>query len=149
MAAMSKTELKKFLNKGTFTGKLATVKKDGSSHVVPIWFVYDYGNGNDKSGSIYITTGSDSIKAENIQRDNRISLCVDDQTPPFSFVTINGTAKIHPYKEQEVLKWATRIAERYMGKKRAKSIGKRNSGEGSVLVQIEPTKIIAVKNITG
>jgi hypothetical protein len=36
-----------------------------------------------------------------------------------------------------------------MGKKRAKSIGKRNSGEGSVLVQIKPTKIIAVKNITG
>jgi PPOX class probable F420-dependent enzyme len=149
MASMSKTELRKFLNKGTFTGKLATVKKDGSSHVVPIWFVYDYGNGSDKFGSIYITTGSGSIKAENIQRDNRISLCVDDQTPPFSFVTINGIAKLHPYKEQEVLKWATKIAERYMGKKKAKSIGKRNSGEGSVLVQIKPTKIIAVKNITG
>lgn len=149
MAAMSKTELRKFLNKDTFTGKLATVKKDGSSHVVPIWFVYENGNGNDKFGSIYITTGSGSIKAENIQRDNRISLCVDDQTPPFSFVTINGIAKLHPYKEQEVLKWATKIAERYMGKKRAKSIGKRNSGEGSVLVQIKPTKIIAVKNITG
>ena len=149
MASMSKTELRKFLNKGTFTGKLATVKKDGSSHVVPIWFVYDYGNGSDKFGSIYITTGSGSIKAENIQRDNRISLCVDDQTPPFSFVTINGIAKLHPYKEQEVLKWATKIAERYMGKKKAKSIGERNSGEGSVLVQIKPTKIIAVKNITG
>jgi PPOX class probable F420-dependent enzyme len=149
MASMSKAELRKFLNKGTFTGKLATVKKDGSSHVVPIWFVYDYGNGSNKFGSIYITTGSGSIKAENIQRDNRISLCVDDQTPPFSFVTINGIAKLHRYKEQEVLKWATKIAERYMGKKRAKSIGKRNSGEGSVLVQIEPTKIIAVKNITG
>lgn len=52
MAAMSKTELRKFLNKGTFTGKLATVKKDGSSHVVPIWFVYDYGNGSAKFGSI-------------------------------------------------------------------------------------------------
>jgi hypothetical protein len=25
--------------KGTFTGKLATVKKDGNSHVVPIWFI--------------------------------------------------------------------------------------------------------------
>ena len=149
MVSMSKAELRKFLNKGTFTGKLATVKKDGSSHVVPIWFVYDYGNGSNKFGSIYITTGSGSIKAENIQRDNRISLCVDDQTPPFSFVTINGIAKLHRYKEQEVLKWATKIAERYMGKKRAKSIGKRNSGEGSVLVQIEPTKIIAVKNITG
>ena len=148
MAEMSKAELRKFLNEGTFTGKLATVKKDGSSHVVPIWFVYD-GNGNDNFGSIYITTGSSSIKAENIQRDNRVSLCVDDQTPPFSFVTVQGIANIHPYKEHEVLKWATTIAERYMGKENAEVIGKRNSGEGSVLVQIEPTKIIAEKNITG
>jgi nitroimidazol reductase NimA-like FMN-containing flavoprotein (pyridoxamine 5'-phosphate oxidase superfamily) len=42
MTEMSQTEIRKFLNKGTFTGKLATVKKDGSSHVVPIWFVLDY-----------------------------------------------------------------------------------------------------------
>jgi hypothetical protein len=27
--------------KGTFTAKLATVKEDGSSHVVPIWFVLE------------------------------------------------------------------------------------------------------------
>ena len=147
MGSMSKAELRKFLNKGTFTGKLATVKKDGSSHVVPIWFVYDYGNGNDKFGSIYITTGSGSIKAENIQRDNRISLCVDDQTPPFSFVTINGIAKLHPYKEHEVLKWATKIAERYMGKKNAEPYGRRNSGEGAVLVRINPTRIIAENDI--
>lgn len=31
----------RFLMKGTFTGKLATVKEDGSSHVVPIWFVLE------------------------------------------------------------------------------------------------------------
>ena len=38
---MSKREIKKFLMQGTFTAKLATVKKDGSPHVVPIWFVLD------------------------------------------------------------------------------------------------------------
>ena len=26
---------------GTLTGKLATAKKDGSPHVVPIWFIVD------------------------------------------------------------------------------------------------------------
>ena len=36
MAEMSKKEIRKFLMQGTFTGKLATVKKDGSSHIVPI-----------------------------------------------------------------------------------------------------------------
>jgi hypothetical protein len=36
MAQMSKAEIARFLMQGTFTGKLATVKKDGGSHVVPI-----------------------------------------------------------------------------------------------------------------
>jgi hypothetical protein len=39
MAEMSKAEISRFLMQGTFTGKLATVSKEGSSHVVPIWFV--------------------------------------------------------------------------------------------------------------
>ena len=146
MAAMSKAEIRRFLNKDTFTGKLATVKKDGSSHVVPVWFVLDYGNIRGNLGIIYFTTYNQSIKAENIQRDNRVSICVDDQTPLFSFVTIHGIAKTRPYRQREVLKWATRIAVRYMGKKNAKAYGERNSGEGAVLVQIKPTKIIAEKD---
>ena len=147
MSEMSKTQIRRFLNKGTFTGKLATVKKDGSSHVVPIWFVLDYRNNEDNLGNIYFTTFIGSVKAENIQRDNRISMCIDDQTPPFSFVTIHGTAKLYQYKQKEVLKWATRIAERYMGKKDSKGYGERNSGEGAILVRIKPTKIIAEKDI--
>ncbi len=133
--------------KDTFTGKLATVKKDGSPHVVPIWFVLDDRNSGDKIGSIYFTTYSASIKAENIQDDSRASICVDDQTPPFSFVVIHGNAEIIPYSQKKVLKWATKIAERYMGKKNAKAYGERNSGEGEVLVRIKPTKLIAEKDI--
>jgi PPOX class probable F420-dependent enzyme len=114
MSEMSRMQIRKFLNKGTFTGKLATVKKDGSSHVVPIWFVLDYRNNEDKIGTIFFTTFVGSVKAENIQRDNRISICIYDQTPPFTFVTIHGTAMLYPYKQKEVLKWATRIAKRYM-----------------------------------
>jgi hypothetical protein len=52
MAEMSKGGISRFLMQGTFTGKLATVKKDGSSHVVPIWFVLDKGNSRDRIGSI-------------------------------------------------------------------------------------------------
>ena len=148
MSEMSKSHIRRFLNKGTFTGKLATVKKDGSSHVVPIWFVLDYRNNEDNLGNIYFTTFIGSVKAENIQRDNRISMCIDDQTPPFSFVTIHGTAKLYPYKQKEVLKWSTRIAERYIGRKDSKAYGERNSGVGAVLVRIKPTKIIAEKDIT-
>jgi PPOX class probable F420-dependent enzyme len=149
MAEMSKKEIRKFLMQGTFTGKLATVKKDGSSHIVPIWFVLDRGN-NKKSGGgddIIFTTNSTSVKAKNIQRDNRVSICVDDQTPPFSFVTVHGTAKIHHYKQDELFRLASKIAQRYMGKDNAGDYGRRNSTQGEVLVRIKPTRIIAEKDI--
>ena len=149
MTEMSKAEIGRFLMKGTFTGKLATVKEDGSSHVVPIWFVLEKKTSIDRVGNIIFTTGSTSIKANNIRRDNRISICIDDQIPPFSFVTIFGIAKIYPYKQKEVLKWATEIAERYMGKSNAEAYGRRNSEEGLVLVRIKPTRIIAEKDIAG
>jgi PPOX class probable F420-dependent enzyme len=148
MTEMFKAEIARFLMHGTFTGKLATVKKDGSSHVVPIWFVLDNGKGRSKVGDIIFTTGETSVKANNIQRDNRVSICVDDQKPPFSFVTIYGTAKIYPYKQKEALKWATKIAERYMGKKNAETYGRINGGEGAVVVRINPTRVIAEKDIS-
>jgi PPOX class probable F420-dependent enzyme len=149
MAEMSKAEIAKFLMQGTFTGKLATVKKDGSSHVVPIWFVLDNENNRHKVGNIIFTTGESSTKANNIRQDNRVSICVDDQVPPFSFVTIFGIAKIYPYKRKEVLKWATKIAERYMGKSNAEAYGRRNSEEGLIIVGIKPTKIIGENKIAG
>ena len=149
MAEMSKAEIAKFLMQGTFTGKLATVKKDGSSHVVPIWFVLDNENNRHKVGNIIFTTGESSTKANNIRQDNRVSICVDDQVPPFSFVTIFGIAKIYPYKRKEVLKWATKIAERYMGKSNAEAYGRRKSEESSIIVRIKPTKIIGENKIVG
>ena len=129
MTDMSKEEIEKFLMQGTFTGKLATTKKDGSSHVVPIWFVFDSNNNDgrvsetekEEYDDIIFTTSSGSAKARNIQRENRVSICVDDQTPPFSFVTIFGITKIYPYKQKDVLKWATKIAERY-GKEQCRSV---------------------------
>lgn len=149
MTEMSKKEIKKFLMQGTFTAKLATVKKDGSPHVVPIWFVLYNQKGQTSKGigDIVLTTYGSSLKARNIQHDSRVSICVDDQTPQFSFVIIQGIAEIYYYKQKELFKWAAKIARRYMGKENAEAYGKRNSTEGEVLVRIRPTKIFAEKNI--
>lgn len=98
-------------------------------------------------GDIILTTGSTSIKAKNIQRDNRVSISVDDQIPPFSFVAVHGTAKIQNPKKNELIRWATKIAGRYMGKDKAEEYGKLNGSEGAALVRIKPTKIIAEKDI--
>ena len=148
MTKISKEELIRFLTQGTFTGKLATTRRDGRSHVVPVWFVLDNKNSKNKIGNIVFTTYDLSVKAKNIKQDNRVSVCIDDQTPPFSFATIFGTAKIYPYKQKEILEWATKIAERYVGKKDAKTYGEVNSGEGAVLVRIKPTKVIAEKDVS-
>lgn len=148
MAVMSKAEVTRFLMQGTFTGKLATVKKDGSPHVVPIWFVMENSKNRGRAGNIILTTGETSVKANNIRRDSRVSICVDYQQFPYSFVTIHGTAKTYPYKQKEVVEWATKIAERYVGKKNAKTYGEVNGGEGTVLVRIKSTKVIAEKDIS-
>jgi PPOX class probable F420-dependent enzyme len=149
MTYMSKSETRKFLIRGTFTAKLTTINKDGSPNVVPIWFVLDERKNRivRKIGDIIFAIYENSLEAANIRRDNRVSICVDDQAPQYSFVTIHGTAKIVRQKYNDLLKWNTRIAERYMGKINAKTYGKRNSTEGVVLVRVKPTNIIAEKDI--
>jgi PPOX class probable F420-dependent enzyme len=149
MAKMSKEEVIRFLMQGTFTGKLATTSKNNGAHVVPIWFVLDNENSIDEVGDIVFGIYDTSAEAKNIKQDNRVSICVDDQSPLFSFVTIFGTAKMYPYEQEEVLMWATKIAERYMGKENAEEYGRRNSGEGIVLVRITPERIIGEKDTAG
>jgi PPOX class probable F420-dependent enzyme len=135
---MSPDEARAFLEHGTRTGKLATVRADGSPHVVPIWFVCD---GDD----LIFTTGRDTVKGRNIARDARVAITVDDQTPPYSFVTVFGEASISEDLD-EMLTWATKIGARYMGEDRAEQFGKRNAVPGELLVRVRVTKTIANKD---
>jgi len=145
MKEMSKEEIQTSLVSGTLTGKISTVRKDGRPHVVPIWFILDKDDSNIK---VVFTTGQDSLKAKHKLRDPRVSLCVDDQTPSFSFVLIDGIADINKEPDlREILKWATKIAGRYMGQDNAEAYGKRNAVKGEFLIRIRPTKIIAQKEM--
>ncbi len=140
---MTEDEIKNFILQGTFTGKLGTINKDGTPHVVPIWYTVD---GED---NIIFNTGDKSVKAKNIRRDNHVRLCVDDQTPLFSFVTIDGIAEIISNEPSEVYKWAKIIAARYMGYNKSEEYGRRNSAEGELLVKIKPIRVTGEKNIAG
>lgn len=132
-------EVKRFLAYGTRTAKLATVRADGRPHVVPVWFVLD---GDD----IVFTTGTTTVKAAAMRRQPRVALCVDDETPPYAYVTVDGTATVDP-DAHDVLAWATRIAARYMGADQAEAYGRRNAVPGEALVRVTPTKIIAEKDV--
>jgi PPOX class probable F420-dependent enzyme len=141
MSEMTKDEIKKFLLQGTFTGKLGTINKDGTPHVVPIWYTVD------EDDNIIFNTGEKSVKAKNIRRDNRVRLCVDDQTPLFAFVTIDGIVELISNEPTEVYKWAKIIAARYMGNDNSELYGRRNSAEGELVIKIKPNRIIGQKNI--
>jgi PPOX class probable F420-dependent enzyme len=140
MAQMTKKECLSFLGAQAYTGKLATVREDGGPHVVPIWFELDGEN-------IIFTTGENAIKARNIQHDARVSLCVDDERPPFSYVRVDGTATFST-DMADLLHWATRIAGKYMGADQAEAFGRRNAVESELLVRITPTRIHGEKNIS-
>lgn len=121
------------------TAKLATVRKDGSPHIAPVWVDVD---GDD----VVFMTSADTIKGRAILRDPRVSLCWDDERPPFSFVTIAGEATTST-DPNELLVWGTRIAARYMGAKRADEFGRRNAVPPELLVRVTPTKIVDKVNL--
>ena len=132
-------EQKEFLLYGTRTGKIATVRKDGRPHVVPIWFVLD---GN----TLIFNTGETSVKALNMRRDARVTICVDDETVPYGFIIVEGTATLE--KDSEDLKlWATRIGGRYMGSDRAEEYGARNGTPEELLVRVTPTRVIFARDV--
>ena len=123
------------------TAKLAIVRKDGSAHVAPVWVDID---GDD----IIFMTSADTIKGKAILRDPRVSLCWDDERPPFSFVTVAGTASTST-DTTELLYWGTRIGGRYMGQENAEAYGKRNAVPPEMVVRVTPTQIIAKVDVAG
>jgi PPOX class probable F420-dependent enzyme len=116
------------------TAKLAVVRADGSPHVAPIWVALD-------GSEIVFTTSAATIKGKAVLRDPRVCLCWDDERPPFSFVTVAGTATVVD-DQAELLRWSTLIAGRYMGQDRADEYG-RNAVPPEMLVRVTPTKIVA------
>jgi hypothetical protein len=74
-------------------------------------------------------------------------LVVDEGTPPFDFVTIEGRVEISEDPD-ESLRWATVIGGRYMGADRAEEFGRRNAVPGELLVRLRPDKIIAIADMT-
>ena len=129
-----------FCSPGPRTAKVATVRADGRPHVAPIWFDL-------ARDDLIFTTWSTTVKARDLRRDPRVSVCVDDEQPPFSFVLIEGTATLTDNLD-DVRAWATRIATRYMGRMRAKAYGERNSVPGELLVRVTPTRVMAQSGIT-
>jgi PPOX class probable F420-dependent enzyme len=144
MFNMSRDQWWSFASEGTRTGKIAVVRADGRPQVVPIWFLLDSDGEHDY---VVFNTGADTLKARALRRDPRFSLCVDEEAPPYGFVTILADAELSD-DVTEMLPWSTRIGARYMGADAAEEFGRRNAVPGELLVRGRITKVIAVGGMT-
>jgi PPOX class probable F420-dependent enzyme len=106
MAGLS-PRVREFLE-GKHFGKLATVMKDGSPHVTPIWYMLD-------QGKLIVNTTSERVKYYNIKRDDRVCFLVDDGYP---YVVIFGRARMA--KERDGKKDIEALAIRYTGEEKGK-----------------------------
>jgi PPOX class probable F420-dependent enzyme len=138
---MTPDQVRSFISYGTRTAKVATVMQDGQAHVMPVWFVLD-------GEQIVFTTGANTVKGRNLQRDPRIALVVEDDEPPFAFVHVRGRVTIHEDLD-ELLRFATAIGSRYMGETRAEEFGQRNAVPGELLVRVTPERVIAEAEVAG
>jgi PPOX class probable F420-dependent enzyme len=136
---MTKDEWTAFVSIGTRTAKAGVTSADGAPHVTPVWFLLD---GDD----LVFTTHESSMKGKALRRDPRVCLCVDDGTPPFSFVSLWGEATLSEDLD-EVRRWATALGARYIGPDRAEEYGARNGVPGELLVRVRITKVVAMADI--
>lgn len=137
---MSRDEWLAFLRAPVRPALLATTRADGRPHLVPVW--YDL----DEDGALWFNCGADTVKGRNMARDGRLALCVQDDQPPFSFVSINGTAELIDDLEQ-VRSWAARLGARYMGADRADEYGARNGLPGELVVRVIPDSVVAYRDV--
>ena len=139
-AAMTLDARRAFLLEGTRTAVLATTREDGRPHAVPIAFVLD-------DDDILFLTNAETVKGRDLLRDPRVTLVVDDETPPFAFVIVEGTAAAsHDVANLEL--FARRINQRYDAGEGTEEFLRFAREELGMLVRVAPTRIIALDRVS-
>ena len=119
---------------------VGTTRRDGSVQMNPVWYEY-------RDGLVWLNGGPKRGWVRHMRRDPRVSLCIDDDTPPYAFVIFEGIATLSE-DPAELLRWATSIAGRYMGSDQAEAFGRRNGVPGELLVRVTPTRVVAQTKIS-
>jgi hypothetical protein len=148
---MNEGELLAFLQSDPpHTALVATVRADGRPHVAPVWFGLDTSTAgaDNPLGEIVFNTNENTIKGRTLRRDPRVAICVQDERPPQSFVTIDGLAALSD-EPDELFRWASLLGGRYMGVDRAEEFGRRNAVPGELIVRVRPRHIVALSDLAG
>ena len=137
---MTDDERSAFLRDPIRPAILSTVRADGRPHAAPVWYDFD-------EDVVVFMTGASTVKGRNLTRDPRLTLCVQDERPPFSFVVLEGRAALSD-EPDELRKWAAQIGGRYMGADRAEEFGARNGVPGELLVRVTVERSISAADLS-
>src|SRR5215831_18283557 len=128
---LSEEELR-FLFQGRNLAFLATLSRDGSPHITPVWaeMVDDL---------ILINTFETSAKNKHVTKDKRIALSVVEQNNPFKMVSIKG--KVIEQTTEGADEQLKKLAKRYLG------LGKyyyRKPNHKRIIIKIHPEKVMGL-----
>lgn len=125
--AMSTTERQQFLS-ALHVGVLSLTRPNRAPLTVPIW--YDYQPG----GELWFITDRDSRKGRLISLDAHISMCVQNETPPYQYVSVEGpVVSLTPTRVNEDLR---PMARRYLGEQQGDAYVAGAKDGDSLLVRL-------------
>jgi PPOX class probable F420-dependent enzyme len=125
---MSRAEREEFLAE-VHVGVLSVASADSASPLtVPIWYTYSPG------GTVNVSTGRGTRKAAAISAVGRFSLCVQDERPPYKYVTVAGPVVIEEASAAERLE----LARRYLGVEGGDAFIAANPGGNQVTIRMTP-----------
>lgn len=111
-----------------------TIGRDGAPHQAPVWFEW-------RDGAVLIPTQRGSQKWRNIERDPRVSVCIEHRDAPLAVAMISGTAE---FTDGDYAPERRRFYERYYGADAEARLASTSSDTDEwALVRITPTKIVS------
>ena len=136
---MSRAEREAFL--AAVRVGVISIADDGRGPLtVPIWYGYEPG------GDLWVVTDRDSRKGKLLMKADRFSLCVQTETPPYQYVSVEGP--IVTLERAELERHTRVLAHRYLGKEGGdayvKATGASDESDGSIVVTMRPERWLTV-----
>lgn len=126
--SMTRDEREAFLA-APHVGVLAIAGVDGDALAVPIWYSYEPG------GDVRFVTGPDSVKAHLLRTAKRASLCAQEETVPYKYVSIEGPVVTEgPPADEE----RRAMAYRYLGQEIGEMYLKATENDQGVVFRLTP-----------
>ncbi|TDT18083.1 PPOX class probable F420-dependent enzyme [Ilumatobacter fluminis] len=114
------------------------IERDGKGPLaVPIWYAY-------ADGDVLISMAADSAKTTLLRRAGRATMTVQDERPPYRYVSVEGPVSIEAYDDVDAYDIEA-VAKRYLGDEAGAQYAAANpSWEGTVIARITPERWLTV-----